>query len=87
MKDCHYRRTPTILHAARCEDSKKMFQLKNSFELRDLSKQRNQIDSVYILPKVKFVDMNGTEIPVLDENIFKKNETTLKTESTILTEV
>jgi len=62
-------------------DSKKIY------DLREMSKKRRQIDSVYILPKVKFVEMNGMEIPVLDENIFKKVETIIKTESKILTEV
>jgi hypothetical protein len=62
-------------------DSKKIY------DLREINKKRRQIDSVYILPKVKFVEMNGMEIPVLDENIFKKVEANVKTESKILTEV
>ncbi len=80
MKDCHYRRMPaTILTPV--NDSKKIY------DLREINKKRRQIDSVYILPKVKFVEMNGMEIPVLDENIFKKVEANVKTESKILTEV
>ena len=85
MRDCHYRRTPTISN--RDEESKKILDSK-IFDLRDCSKrQRRQIDSVYVLPKVKFVEMNGTEIPVLDENMLKKVETIIKSESKILTEV
>ena len=70
---------------------------KNGFiELRDaktLSKTGSRIDSVYMLPKVKFVNLNGTEIPVLDENLFKVPSCqparlpSVKTESKILTEV
>ena len=66
-------------------------------ELRDaatLSKQESRIDSVYILPKVKFVNLNGHEIPVLDENLFKVPDChkparlpSGKTESKVLTEV
>ena len=83
MRDCHYRRTPTISN--RDEESKKILDSK-IFDLRDCSKrQRRQIDSVYVLPKVKFVEMNVTEIPVLDENMLKKFETIIKSESKILT--
>ena len=67
-----------------------------NIELRDaktLSKTGSRIDSVYMLPKVKFVNLNGTEIPVLDENLFKVPSCqvarlpSVKTESKILTEV
>ena len=88
MRDCHYRQTPTISNRVGCDDeeSKKILDSK-IFDLRDCSKrQRRQIDSVYVLPKVKFVEMNGTEIPVLDENMLKKVETIIKSESKISTE-
>ena len=44
-----------------------------------VSKADHRTDSVYILPKVTFVNINGTDVPVLDEAIAKMWLPTLTT--------
>ena len=44
-----------------------------------VSKADHRTDSVYILPKVTFVNINGTDVPLLDEAIAKMWLPTLMT--------
>ena len=114
LKDCHYRRETKVADSKTSilepmnSNKPSNFELfkpnhTSSFELVSSNKQSSgcRTDSVYILPHVRFISLNGTEIPVLDENaIFKQEKSCkssssikeefsieLKTESTILTDV
>ena len=77
LSDCHYRRDKQLASRSKSPADKKVSQ---NLVQKLPEQSGNRVDSVYVLPKVTFVNVNGTEIPVLDENVLKNCKSSLKRE-------